>query len=94
MVDAAAIDPENPLEALKVINNELARYSPALAEKNQLVVLNKMDLPEAEINAVVFEKAFLPKSALPISAATGQGTKHLVHRIAQTLLNQDKKDEL
>jgi len=91
LVDAAAIDPENPLDALNVINNELARYSPVLAEKIQLVVLNKMDLPEAEANAAAFEKALQPKSLLPISAATGQGAGQLVRCIAQTLYNQDEK---
>ena len=91
LVDAAAIDPENPLDALNVINNELARYSPVLAEKIQIVVLNKMDLPEAETNAATFEKALQPKSLLPISAATGQGARQLVRCIAQALFNQDEK---
>src|SRR2546426_847129 len=43
------LDPEtrrDPLDDLRVINQELAAYSPALAERPQIVVANKADLPE------------------------------------------------
>lgn len=92
MVDGADIDPEDPLNAYNTINNELSRYSPELAQKFQLVVLNKTDLPDAVANVVAFEKALKPKPVLTISAATGQGTKQLVRRIAQALFNQDEKE--
>src|SRR6266568_3254007 len=43
------LDPQtrrDPLDDLRVINQELAAYSPALAERPQIVVANKADLPE------------------------------------------------
>ncbi len=91
LVDGADIDPEEPLTAYNTINNELARYSPELAQKFQLVVLNKTDLPDANENAPSFMEALKEKSILTISAATGQGTKQLVRRIAQVLFNHDEK---
>src|SRR6185503_13962112 len=44
------LDPQterDPLEDLAVINDELRRYSAELAERPQIVVANKADLPEA-----------------------------------------------
>ena len=38
---------KEPLEDWKMINQELALYDIALEEKPQLVVLNRMDLPDA-----------------------------------------------
>ena len=61
LVDAAEIDPEDPLKAYNTINNELSRYSPELAQKFQLVVLNKIDLPDAEANVAAFEEALKEK---------------------------------
>src|SRR5947209_7326553 len=37
----------DPLHAFESINDELSQYDAALAERRQLVVVNKMDLPEA-----------------------------------------------
>ncbi len=91
LVDAADIDPEEPLTAYDTINHELACYSPELAQKFQLVVLNKIDLPDANENVPSFMEALKEKSILTISAATGQGTKQLVRRIAQVLFNHDEK---
>src|SRR2546425_191617 len=72
------LDPEtrrDPLDDLRVINQELAAYSPALAERPQIVVANKADLPEtlARRDAVGRHCAApdLPLHAL--SAGTGAG---------------------
>src|SRR5690606_38230742 len=44
LVDGTASD---PLGHYETINRELAAFSPALAQKPQMVVVTKMDLPEA-----------------------------------------------
>ncbi|MDP2646199.1 MAG: GTPase ObgE, partial [Desulfobacterales bacterium] len=54
LLDAAGIDPENPLASYDEINGELSMYGQHLAEKPQLVVLNKLDIPAAEQLADIF----------------------------------------
>ncbi len=66
-----------------MINEELALYNPELAAKPQLVVLNKIDLPDAKekepkIRAAV-EKAGYP--FMTISAVTGEGVKAMLYEI-------------
>ncbi|MBI1800934.1 MAG: GTPase ObgE [Chloroflexi bacterium] len=78
---------ENPLKDFAAINAELEAFSPALATKPQIVVLNKMDLPSARAAWPKvkrrMEKNDLP--ALAISAATHQGVQELVEHIAERL---------
>ena len=90
MVDVAAIDADHPLKHVEIINRELSEYSPLLAGKRQLVVLNKMDVDWAEDAAALFEEAYGQGKLLRISAATGQG----LDRLMQMLCNQlDQLDE-
>ena len=58
LIDTSAIDPQNPFEGYETINEELARYSPQLPQKPQIVVLNKMDLPGTEQTAKMFQTSF------------------------------------
>ena len=45
-MDAANIDPDHPLKDYETVVTELKHYRAGLADKPQLVVLNKMDLPD------------------------------------------------
>jgi len=77
LIDAAAVNPSNAVAAYEMVNRELFSYHPALAQKKQLVVLNKMDLPDAEPCANAFEKAIRPVRPIRISARTGRGIEAL-----------------
>jgi GTP-binding protein len=92
LIDAAAIDPENPLALYKTINRELELYSKKLAEKPQLIVLNKLDLTEAENPAKAFQSEIRDKTVVMISAATGKNIKNLKQEIARLLerINEPK----
>src|SRR2546430_2229173 len=46
LLDARPQDESNPAENYRLIREELKRYSPELADKPELVVLNKADLFE------------------------------------------------
>lgn len=85
LIDAAEIDPDAPLLRYEAINRELSRYSEHLAAKPQLVVLNKMDLPGADVAAELFQTAAGGLPFLTISAAAGQGIDLLVKTIAKRL---------
>jgi GTP-binding protein len=89
LIDAAAIDPAQPLTAFDTINRELALHSSALARKPQIVVLNKLDLPAAAANARSFREALGGRTVLEISAATHHGTRELIAHIARDLDRMD-----
>jgi GTP-binding protein len=90
LIDVSAIDPENPLEQYETVNRELFLYSGKLAEKPQLVVLNKMDIPDTIESVGRFEAALAGKKVVKISALTGDGLVQLINTIADIL---DKLNE-
>ncbi len=78
---------DDPLSAFDTINRELAEYDPHLADKPQIVALNKMDLPEAQARWQRVQKAIAKKKlpAYAISAATGQGVQEVLRAAAAKL---------
>lgn len=70
----------DPLAEFDQINRELALFSPKLAAKPQLVVLNKMDLPDAQAHwpAVQARAKSLKLPAFAISAVTKEGITPLL----------------
>jgi GTP-binding protein len=87
LVDLDPATGRDPVEDLEVINAELRAYSPALSERPQIVVGNKIDLPgTAERRAAL--AAHCSARGVPfvaISAATGAGLSELVTRVAAAL---------
>jgi GTPase len=86
LIDAGAIDPESPLAGFTMINRELSLYNLSLADKAQIVVLNKMDLAGTDHRAKCFCNAAPDLEIHTISAVTGQGIDTLVKRLASKLL--------
>lgn len=85
LIDASAIDPENPLAQYDAINRELFLFSDTLKEKEQLVVLNKLDISGAEANADAFERALGETPVLRISAASTHGVDTLKEKLNQAV---------
>ncbi|MFO7751409.1 MAG: GTPase ObgE [Desulfobacteraceae bacterium] len=85
LIDLFDIDPASPLEAWNLINRELALHSQTLAEKPQVVVLNKIDLTGATEKAEAFRQACPQENIFTISAATGKGTGELVTFLAKRI---------
>ncbi len=77
LLNGAAPD---PLAEFDQINQELSLFSQKLATKPQIVVLNKIDLPEAESHwpAVQARADELNLPAYKISAVTQQGVRQLL----------------
>jgi len=71
------------------INRELALYSPELAKKPQVIVVTKMDVPEAGAKLALLEKSFARRKKKPkilaISAVTGKGLDPLLDAVARLL---------
>lgn len=86
LIDAAAIDLQNPLAGYATINQELAQYNPLLTQKSQIIVLNKMDLPGSDQAAEAFQAAMNDdRQVLRISAATRKGIEPLKLKLAELL---------
>ena len=84
LLDGASLDPAADYRA---INHELAEYSSALASKPQIVVLNKMDLPDAQVMLELLKEEFAGQvdRLYAISAVTGQGVQELLRALADGL---------
>lgn len=85
LIDATEIDPDVPLSRYNAINAELAKYSETLAQKPQVVVLNKIDLPGADVAVELFQMADPSIEFFTISAATGKGVSKLLAHISRML---------
>jgi len=86
MLDGASIE-RDPWRDFQAINQELREYDEHLATRPQIVVLNKMDLPEAQERwpGLKAKAKAAGYPAFAISAVTHQGVDELVQYTAQRL---------
>jgi GTP-binding protein len=90
LVDLGAVEEgRSPLHDLDVLDRELERYSPLLAEKPQVVVANKVDLTHAREALPAFVKAMKRRhvEVLPLSGATGEGLQAVLDACARILFS-------
>lgn len=86
VIDMSGMEGRNPYEDYVTINNELEQYNLRLLERPQIVVANKMDMPDAEENLKEFKKKVGDDvKVFPISAVSRQGLKPLLFEIADLL---------
>ena len=84
LVEPLPSDGSNPLENYRIIRKELATYSLELAERPEIVVVSKAEIPES---AEVFDQlsAEVGREVLRISAVTGEGLNKLIYKISAEL---------
>jgi GTP-binding protein len=80
VVDVSGCEGRDPIDDFEKINHELEAYSARLARRRQLVVANKMDLPDSAENFVKLKEYVEAKGyeIMPASAATGEGLQELM----------------
>ncbi len=87
VIDLAPLEEErDPFEDYTRINHELASYGSHLIKKPQIIVANKMDMPQAE-ERLASLKEQLPKDTevIAISTYTKAGIDTLLYKIADKL---------
>jgi len=85
LIDVSSIDLNDPLHDYNAVNTELSMYNRKLAEKPQIIVLNKIDLPGIQNAAGAFQSAITDKEVTLISALTGKGVDNLKSKIVALL---------
>ncbi|MCA0992561.1 GTPase ObgE [Bacillus hwajinpoensis] len=101
VIDMSGMEGRDPYEDYLKINDELKQYKMRLMERPQIIVANKMDLPDSEENLEVFkEKLEEDFPIYPISAVTRQGVQEVLFEIADKLettpefpLDEEKEEE-
>lgn len=81
----------DPLETVRILQNELAQYSDTLAERPCRYAFNKIDIPE---NKERYESILdeLPAGSHCISAATGENIRSLLEALWM-LVEESKREE-
>ena len=98
VIDVAPLDESDPVEAAKVIINELAAYNPDLLNKPRWLVLNKIDmipdeaLREQTLKRIVDELQWEGR-IFSISAIRSEGTQQLCYALMQ-LIDEMKQMEM
>ena len=97
LIDCAPPDGSDPVENYRTIRNELATFSPALAEKPEVIALNKIELI-AEDERDQFIEVFsgqvgFPRGerALVVSGATGEGVREMLETCWDELADSRRK---
>jgi len=89
VIDMAATEGRDPFDDWQKINEELRLYSEKLAERPQLIIANKMDLPGAEEQLEFFREQLRElgrdDEIFPVSAAANKGLQQVLYRVADML---------
>jgi GTPase len=83
VIDMSGMEGRDPYEDYLTINEELKQYNLRLTERPQIIVANKMDMPDSEENLKIFkEKLQEDFPVFPVSAVTRQGLSELLYAVA------------
>jgi len=89
VIDMAGSEGRDPFEDWQKINGELEQYNAELAKRPQIIVANKMDIPEAADNLKEFRKQIAeidPElEILEMSSLTRQGVQEVLYKAADLL---------
>jgi len=93
IIDMSASDGRSPIDDYVAINNELASYNEEILQRTQIVVANKMDIPEAHENLELFKAAYPELEVIPISAYTKDNLNTLLYKIADAIEVEIEKEK-
>ncbi|GAA0396797.1 GTPase ObgE [Paenibacillus motobuensis] len=89
VIDMAGSEGRDPFDDWQKINAELDQYNAELAKRPQIIVANKMDIPEAADNLKEFRKQIReihPElEILEMSSLTRQGVQEVLYKAADLL---------
>ena len=94
VIDVSESAARDPIEAYRVIEEELKAYDPTLLDRPRVVAANKIDLPhEKFLHRLQWFCAERHLPLFPVSALTGEGLKPLADHLASALAAGCADDE-
>ncbi|HEM9225654.1 TPA: GTPase ObgE [Streptococcus agalactiae] len=98
VIDMSASEGRDPYDDYVSINNELETYNLRLMERPQIIVANKMDMPDSEENLAAFKEKLAANydefddmpMIFPISSLAHQGLEKLMDATAELLANTEE----
>lgn len=85
VIDMGANDGRDPVEDYRIINKELNDYEYRLLERPQIVVANKMDLDDAQMNLKRFKEAYPDVEVFETTTLIAEGLDQVLYRAADLL---------
>ena len=88
VVDISCFEGRNPVEDIQKINHELARYSPELSIRPQIILANKCDSIDEELVDIKSFETFIRENGwdlIYVSAITGEGIEGMIDHVAKKL---------
>ncbi|QAS54064.1 GTPase ObgE [Halobacillus litoralis] len=94
VIDMSGMEGRDPYEDYVTINNELSSYDQRLENRPQIIIANKMDMPDSEEHLQFFKEQLGDKEVeiYPISTLKREGIDELLYAVAD-LLDQIPKQE-
>ena len=83
LLDPSPLQESSCIEQLGILRDELARHDPALAAREEIVVVSKADVPDA--TGVIERLETIGIRAHLVSSVTGEGLTPLLHAIADAV---------
>ncbi len=97
LVDVAPIDESDPVENVRIIANELQKFSPTLAQLPRWLVLNKVDqvLPEEceALCADIVSRLEWTGPVFQTSGLTGEGAMQVCYRLMEAIEEQRRIEQ-
>ena len=91
IIDMSGIEGRDPYEDYLTIRKELENFSPKLLDKKEIIIANKMDIPESKNNLKKFKEK-VHKDIYEISALKNEGLDKVVNALEELVKNT--KDEV
>ncbi|MDN6162246.1 MAG: GTPase ObgE [Atopostipes sp.] len=97
LLDMSGTEGRDPFEDYLTIQDELKSHNPKLLKKAQLILANKMDMPEAEENLAKFKEQMDAEDKeyelFEISAIQNKGLKKVLYRSIELVENYKEIDK-
>ncbi len=92
VIDMAASEGRKPWEDYQIIRKELENYSKKLAQKKEIVVANKKDLPTFAENLKIFKEKYPELTVISVSTFTKEGIDEMVKTCSDLLKETIQED--
>lgn len=92
VLDMAGSEGRDPIDDYEIIRKEIVNYNDDLANKLEIVVANKMDMPDFKENLERFKAKYPDKQVYAVSAINNEGLDELMNGLSVSLEKIESTD--